>query len=175
MDSKKKNWVNFKAIKERVSLEMVLKHYGIWAKLKKSGKNMVGQCPLCSGESDRGFSVDPKKNLFNCFQCNAGGNVLDFVGFKEFESKEMDSIRKAALKVQEWFPDPDPGKQGSGDNKRVVKIEIKDELQIALIDRLLQKGGFRDEQTIIAKALELLYYEVQRLEIARLAAGSIDA
>jgi DNA primase len=45
--------------------------------------------------------VDLAKNLFHCFACQAGGNVLDFVA-----AMEGCSIREAALKLQAWFGSP---------------------------------------------------------------------
>jgi DNA primase len=38
------------------------------------------------------------KNVFHCFSCQAGGNVLDFVA-----AMERCSIREAALRLQRWF------------------------------------------------------------------------
>ena len=45
--AQKENWVDYKAIKETVSMQMVLDQYGI--KLKKSGKNYVCCCPIHKG------------------------------------------------------------------------------------------------------------------------------
>ena len=60
MASEKKNWVDFKAIKERVSIEMVLGLYDFLEGFKRSGKNLVGCCPIHKGSNPRQFSVDPK-------------------------------------------------------------------------------------------------------------------
>ncbi len=133
MASEKKNWVDFKVIKERVSIEMVLGYYGL-ERLKKSGKNRVGCCPIHKGSNPRQFSVDPARNIFNCFgNCKAGGNVLDFVALMEFENKEMESIRKAGLLIQQWFDLGeliDQPEQGSPDpKKQLVRKEEKDQAE----------------------------------------------
>jgi len=46
--------------------------------LKKSGRNFFGLCPFHS-EKSPSFSVNPDKQIFHCFGCGVGGNVLSFV------------------------------------------------------------------------------------------------
>ncbi len=100
---KSKNWVDFKEIKGRVSLKMVLDHYGI--ELKQSGKNWVAPCPIHGGDNPRAFSADLEKNGWHCFsQCQKGGNQLDFVALKEFGDNSQANIRKAAKLLRDWFP-----------------------------------------------------------------------
>jgi len=56
--------------------------------LKRSGRNFFGLCPFHK-EKSPSFSVSPDKQIFHCFGCGAGGNVIHFVskvenlGFKE--------------------------------------------------------------------------------------------
>jgi DNA primase len=109
--------VDFRDIKSRVTMEMVLRRYGVFDRLKDRGDNHTGVCPIHgSGSNPNQFSVSLKKNVWNCFgDCKAGGNVLDFVA-----KKEGVSIRKAALLLQDWFgssasrsapaSDPEPAK-----------------------------------------------------------------
>jgi DNA primase len=93
------NWIDFKEIKQKVTMEMVLKHYGLWGSLKRSGDNLVSCCPIHKGSNPRQFSVNSKKNIFNCFgNCKSGGNVLDFVS-----KMEGISIREAGLFLQGRF------------------------------------------------------------------------
>lgn len=63
--------------------------------LKKTGKNFVGLCPFHS-EDTPSFSVAPDKQIFYCFGCQKGGNVLQFI-------MEMESITlpEAAEKLAE--------------------------------------------------------------------------
>lgn len=46
--------------------------------LKKRGKNYIGLCPF-HREKTPSFSVSPEKQIFHCFGCNAGGNVITFI------------------------------------------------------------------------------------------------
>ena len=56
--------------------------------LKRSGRNYFGICPF-HNEKSPSFSVSPDKQIFHCFGCGVGGNVISFIskieglGFKE--------------------------------------------------------------------------------------------
>ena len=90
------NWVDFKAIKEAVTIGQVLDRYGV--KLKRSGKELRGRCPIHQGDGTESFHANTDKNAFHCFSCQAKGNVLDFVA-----AVEKCGVRDAALKLQGWF------------------------------------------------------------------------
>ena len=102
------DFVDFKTIKERVSMEMVLGRYDI--QLRRVNHHSIrGQCPLpthTSETSESSFSAQTQKNMWACqsTSCAAnragkkGGNVLDFVAVME-----SCSIREAAVRLQNWF------------------------------------------------------------------------
>ena len=46
--------------------------------LKKRGKNFLGLCPF-HAEKDPSFTVTPDKQIFYCFGCGEGGNVISFL------------------------------------------------------------------------------------------------
>ena len=46
--------------------------------LKKRGKNYLGLCPF-HAEKDPSFTVTPQKQIFYCFGCGEGGNVIHFL------------------------------------------------------------------------------------------------
>lgn len=94
------NWVLYKEIKQNITIEMVLNHYGLMDKLKPAGKSLVGCCPIHAGTNPRQFSVNLERNIWNCFgNCKAGGNILDLVS----QIEKVD-IHGAALKLKNWFP-----------------------------------------------------------------------
>ncbi len=46
--------------------------------LKRSGRNYFGICPF-HNEKSPSLSVSPEKQIFHCFGCGVGGNVITFV------------------------------------------------------------------------------------------------
>ncbi len=92
-------WVNFAKVKAMVGLRRVLEDYGIWEQLRRSGPDHYrGPCPIHQGEGRDAFHGDLGKNVFHCFACGAGGNVLDLV-----VHMERCSLREAALRLQRRY------------------------------------------------------------------------
>ena len=50
--------------------------------LVRKGREMVGLCPFHSDHSPSMY-VNPHKQIFKCFACGAGGDVLKFVQTRE--------------------------------------------------------------------------------------------
>jgi len=107
-NSLSEHFIDFKEIKQRVSIEDVLGHFNI--RLRRVNQNSLrGACPLPTHQSEtskESFSVHTGKNIWAC-QSNScaanrhgkkGGNVLDFTAVMM-----NSSIRDAALKLHEWF------------------------------------------------------------------------
>lgn len=68
--------VEIEQIKQRTNLEEYIRSQGI--KLRKKGKQFFGQCPFHQ-DSNPSMSVDPQKQLWNCFGCQQGGDIYEFV------------------------------------------------------------------------------------------------
>ncbi|MCK4978993.1 MAG: DNA primase, partial [Candidatus Delongbacteria bacterium] len=46
--------------------------------LKKTGSNFKARCPF-HDEKTASFIVSPKKQIYKCFGCGKGGNVITYV------------------------------------------------------------------------------------------------
>ncbi|MDN5345215.1 MAG: primase [Clostridia bacterium] len=62
-------------VKDRVDIVDII---GGYVRLKKSGRNYVGLCPF-HNEKTPSFTVSPDKQVFYCFGCGTGGDVLAFL------------------------------------------------------------------------------------------------
>ncbi len=62
-------------IKNRVDIVDLVSEY---LTLKKAGRNFTGLCPFHQ-EKTPSFSVNRDKQIFYCFGCGEGGNVITFL------------------------------------------------------------------------------------------------
>lgn len=101
-------WVDYRAVKASVSMEIALASYGIHLQ-RLDHDYLRGRCPLPTHNSKtslQSFIVNIKKNAWACHSesCVAlrgsriGGNVLDFIA-----AMESCSVRDAALRLRDWF------------------------------------------------------------------------
>jgi hypothetical protein len=67
--------LDVRELKARVDLAAIA---GQFTRLRRSGCQLVGLCPLHK-ERDPSFFVHPEKQCFKCFGCGAGGDVFEFV------------------------------------------------------------------------------------------------
>lgn len=65
--------------------------------LKKTGSNFKARCPF-HDEKTASFVVSPKKQIFKCFGCGKGGNVITYV--QDFEKISFpEALRKLAARA----------------------------------------------------------------------------
>ena len=97
-------WVDFKAVKHVVSMEMALAYYSVMPR-RIQGSSLRGRCPLpnhASTSSAQSLIVDTEKNAWACHSSSCvasrggriGGNVLDFVA-----AMERCSVREASAQA----------------------------------------------------------------------------
>ena len=68
-----------------------------YVNLKKSGKNFMGLCPFHK-EKTPSFTVDTKTQLYHCFGCGEGGDVISFI-MKAENLSFIESVELLAKKV----------------------------------------------------------------------------
>jgi len=91
-------FVDFSQLKLLVPIERVLDRYGLTPGMKRLGADLRGPCPVHQGSNPTQFSVDPDKNCWRCFTCEAGGTIVDLVA-----ALEGVDLHEAGVRIMEWF------------------------------------------------------------------------
>ena len=90
-------FVDFKIVKEKVPITEILRHYNLLDGMRPKSYQLIGRCPLKEGSSES-FTVNREKNIWFCFSCKRGGDILDFVA-----AKEHVPLQQAGELVAKWF------------------------------------------------------------------------
>ncbi len=76
-----------------------------YIQLKKKGSSYFGLCPF-HNESTPSFSVSPDKQMYYCFGCGAGGNVLSFL--MQMENYDfVEAVKYLAARAHVMLPEPE--------------------------------------------------------------------
>ena len=80
-----------------------------YVNLKKKGANYFGLCPF-HNEKSPSFSVSPGKQMYYCFGCGAGGNVITFV--MEYENYSfVEAVKMLADRAGITLPEVEYSKE----------------------------------------------------------------
>ncbi|MEA2015715.1 MAG: DNA primase [Actinomycetota bacterium] len=81
-------------LKSKADIYSIVSNY---VKLKKTGRNYTGLCPFHK-EKTPSFTVDTSKQLYHCFGCGEGGDVISFI--EKIENMEfVEAVEFLAKKV----------------------------------------------------------------------------
>ena len=96
-----------------------------YVKIKRKGKDYFGLCPF-HNEKTPSFSVVPSKQIYYCFGCGKGGNVLNFISSIE-NVEYIDAIRMMADRAAVALPESnDRGeRERSGYIKKLIEINTE--------------------------------------------------
>lgn len=94
-----------------------------YVKLQKKGSNYFGLCPF-HNEKSPSFSVSPQKQMYYCFGCGAGGNVITFL--MEYESYTFpEALKVLADRAGVKLPEVEYSKEERAKaDRRSVLLEI---------------------------------------------------
>ncbi|MBF0522400.1 MAG: DNA primase [Candidatus Omnitrophica bacterium] len=87
--------------------------------LKRSGRNFKATCPF-HNEKTASFMVNPDKQIFHCFGCGVGGNVVNFI-MKHERMEFPEAVRLLAKRAGIILPE-DARPQGGQDSHMRQKI-----------------------------------------------------
>jgi DNA primase len=96
--------------------------------LKRKGREMLGLCPF-HDDHRPSFNVNPAKQIFKCFACGAGGNVIQFVQMREnlsFPQALERLANRAGIKIEPLRPrsshDAERTTQDETDPNELVRV-----------------------------------------------------
>lgn len=107
-----------------------------YVQLKRSGRNFFGRCPF-HNEKTPSFSVSPDKQIYHCFGCGAGGNVINFI----MEHERLDflsSVKLLADRVNIHI-ETEPGEPRKKDDR--ASIYNMHEVACRVFERQLDDAG----------------------------------
>jgi len=78
----------FQQMKQKLNIRQVVEFYGV--RLNRANK---GECPFHKEKTKGAFSVHDGKQIFNCFSCGNGGDLIAFVS-QMFALSMLDACKK---------------------------------------------------------------------------------
>lgn len=104
-------------IRSRNDIVSVISSY---VKLKKQGSSYFGLCPF-HNEKSPSFSVSPQKQMYYCFGCGEGGNVITFV-MKYENYTFVEALKFLADRVGITLPEQEDN--GEGRRKNELRLQL---------------------------------------------------
>ena len=117
--------------------------------LKRVGRNFKAVCPF-HHEKTPSFIVNPDKQIFHCFGCGVGGNVVNFV-MKQERMEFPEAIRFLAQKVNVIIPSDETPQAHHANNIRQAILRVN-----ALAAAFFHKTLLADQSPAARNAQEYL-------------------
>ncbi len=113
---------------------------GQYVHLQKKGANYFGLCPF-HNEKSGSFSVSAHKQMYYCFGCGAGGNVITFL-MKYDNLTFQEAVKQLADRAGIKLPDEDDSPQAKAmRDKRQILLDINKEAAKYYYYQLRGKNG----------------------------------
>jgi len=119
------NYYPDEVIEEIIEKNDIVDVVSDYVKITRKGKDYFGLCPF-HREKTPSFSVVPAKQIFYCFGCGKGGNVINFI--KNIENVEfLDALKMMADRASVQLPESNDKneRQKSGYYKKLVEINTE--------------------------------------------------
>ena len=109
-----------------------------YVKIQKKGANYMGLCPFHS-EKSPSFSVSPGKQLFHCFGCGVGGDVITFI--RQYENYSFgEALSLLAKRANIELPQLSDSDKAQNDEKNII-LEINKTAAKYFYETLFSKDG----------------------------------
>jgi len=113
---------------------------GSYVKIQRKGSSYFGLCPFHS-EKSPSFSVSPGKQMYYCFGCGAGGNVISFVmNYENYNFQE--AVKYLADRAGVKLPEIEYSEEArQRESKRNTLLDINREAAKYFYYQLRSKNG----------------------------------
>ena len=109
-----------------------------YVKIQKKGANYMGLCPF-HAEKSPSFSVSPGKQLFHCFGCGVGGDVITFI--RQYENYSFnEALALLAKRANIELPQINDNDRAKSDEKNII-LEINKTTARYFYENLFSKEG----------------------------------
>lgn len=125
-----------------------------YVKLQRKGSSYFGLCPF-HNEKSPSFSVSPGKQMYYCFGCGAGGNVLTFV--MEYENFTfMEALKMLADRAGIKLPELEFSKEAKEQaDKKAILLEINKTAASYFYYKLRQENARHAYEYLIGRGLSI--------------------
>ncbi|MDF2609439.1 MAG: primase [Lachnospiraceae bacterium] len=125
-----------------------------YVKLQKKGSNHMGLCPF-HNEKTPSFSVSQNRQMYHCFGCGVGGNVVTFI--MEYENYTfVEALKLLAARVGIQLPETEESEEGKRQSSlRARLLEINKEAAKYYFFQLKSKSGQAAYDYLINRKLSM--------------------
>ena len=125
-----------------------------YVKLQRKGSSYFGLCPF-HNEKSPSFSVSPGKQMYYCFGCGAGGNVITFI--MEYENFTfMEALKFLADRAGIKLPEMEYSKEAKEQaDKKAMLLEINKTAASYFYYKLRQDSGRMAHEYLTGRGLSL--------------------
>lgn len=112
-----------------------------YVRLNKKGSNYFGLCPF-HNEKTGSFSVTPSKQMYYCFGCHEGGNVITFI--QKYENMTFqEAVKLLADRAGVKLPESDSTESRERENRRSQLLAVNKEAATYYYAQLRSEAGRR--------------------------------
>lgn len=135
-------------VRQRSDIVDVISSY---VRLTRKGSNYFGLCPF-HNEKTGSFSVTPSKQMFYCFGCHEGGNVISFI--QKYENATFqEAVKMLADRAGMTLPESTDATARERENRRSQLLAINKEAAKYYYAQLRSESGKRGMEYLIGRGL----------------------
>lgn len=106
--------------------------------LKRTGSNYIGLCPF-HNEKTPSFSVSPSRQMYHCFGCGEGGDVISFI-MKHMNLDFIEALKLLADRVNIMLEEKEANVDLKKEREKDINFNINKEAARYFYDNLLNEN-----------------------------------